>query len=48
MLSVGKNVKTEAVLLRAHLEKARFSGKDNNAEKGGRQQEKQKTKYETP
>ena len=41
-----QNGKTEAVLLAPHHEMARFSGKDNNAWKNRRQQEKRKTKYE--
>ena len=42
----AKNVETEAVLLWAHCEKTRFSGKDNNAGKDGEQQEKRRTQYE--
>ena len=42
----AKNVETEAVLFWAHLEKAGFSGRDHNAGKDGRQQEKRKAKYE--
>lgn len=42
----GKNDKTAAVLLLAHHEKAGFSGKDHNAGKNQKQQEKRKTGYE--
>ena len=38
-LSRGKNVKTQAVLLWAHQNKAGFSGKDNNAGKGGKEED---------
>lgn len=38
----GKNVKTEAFIHWAYLEKAGFFGKDNNAGKTRRQQEKRK------
>ena len=44
-LERGKNVDADAVLCWVHHEKARFPGKDHNAGKGGRQQEKRKTKY---
>ena len=40
-----QNVEIQVVLLWTHHEKRGFSGKDNNAGKGGRQQEKRKTKY---
>ena len=41
-ISGGQNVETEAVLLWVHPEKAGFSRRDNNAGKGGKQQEKRK------
>ena len=44
MISGGKKVETGTVLLWAHHEKAGLSGKDNNARKGGKQQEKRKAK----
>lgn len=43
----GQNDKNEVILLRVHHEKARFSGKDNNAVEHRMQQEMRKTKYET-
>lgn len=43
-MAVGKNNKTEAILLLAHHEKERFFGKDNNAGENRRYQEKRKTK----
>ena len=45
-ITVGKNDKVEAFLPQAHSEKAGFFGKDNQAGKNRRQQEKRKTKYE--
>lgn len=43
----GKNDGTEAVPLWTHLEKAGFFGKDSNAAKNRRQQEKTNTECET-
>ena len=40
----GKNDKTEIVLLWAHQEKTGFFGKDSDAGKNRRQQEKRKTR----
>lgn len=40
-LPIGKNDKTEAVLLREDYEKAGFFGKDNNPRKNRRQQERE-------
>ena len=45
-LSLESKMIKQAVLLWAHHEKAGFFGKDNNAGKSRRQQEKRKTKYE--
>ena len=45
LLLEAKKIK-QAFLLWAHYEKAGFFGKDNNAGKSRRQQEKRKTKYE--
>ena len=46
-VSGGKSDEVEAVLLWAHHEKARFSGKDNNSGNGGKLQEQSETEYRT-